>query len=246
MRTSYYRFMAIIIAMNVQMPAKAQLIKYEIGAGLGAVIYQGDLAPSAAGSFKTIRPAFHLYGSKIMNSFFSVRAQLAFGQLRGNESLYDHPSWRRQRNFNFSSPLVELSGLLVWNPLGKNNADKGFSPYLFGGGGIGLLKIKRDWSRLNTTHFDSESAVAEGLVVDAAHPLPNIIPVIPVGAGLRYNFSSRLAVSAESSYRFVFTDYLDGFSQSANPSRNDHYYTITIGLIYRIGKKNAWNCPAVK
>jgi hypothetical protein len=67
-----------------------------------------------------------------------------------------------------------------------------------------------------------------------------------VGIGLRYGISSRLAVSVESSYRLMFTDYLDGFSQAANPEKNDHYHSTTIGLIYRIGKKNMLGCPVLR
>jgi hypothetical protein len=39
------------------------------------------------------------------------------------------------------------------------------------------------------------------------------------------------------------TDYLDGFTKAANPSKKDHYYTHTIGLIYSFGEKNTLACP---
>lgn len=239
--------MVIALAVSFEIPgARAQSVKYEIGGGAGVLVYQGDLAPSAAGSLKTIRPAFYLYGSKIMSPYLSLRAQLTYGRLVGNDALYDKPAYRQQRNFSFSSPLLELLALAVFNPFGVNNADKGFAPYVFAGSGLGLLSIRRDWSRLNAAYFSGESGVMTGLAIDTTHTVPKLIPVMPVGAGLRYNFSSRLAASAEALYRLSFTDYLDGFSRSANPTRNDHYYTVTVGLIYRIGKKNSWNCPTVR
>ena len=226
--------------------AQLNIPKYEFGLSIGTYVYQGDLTPDPAGSFRNAQPGVNIHGSKIVSRSFSLRANLSFSNLHGDDAAYQHPAYRQQRNFNFSSPLFELSGLLVWSPLRKNYDDKGFSPYLFGGVGAAFLHIKRDWSNFNAHYFGETSDIPQRLAVDAAHPLPNVIPVVPVGIGLRYNLSSRLAVNAESSYRFIFTDYLDGFSVSANPGSNDHYHSTSIGVIYRIGKKNMLDCPVVR
>jgi hypothetical protein len=236
----------IICLQSLTLPAQVSVPKFEIGAGLSSFIYQGDLTPSRFGSFRTMRLGVNLYVSKILGPSFSLRTNLAIGGLRGDDAKYKNPEYRQQRNFNFSSSVAELSQLIVWSPMKKNYTDKGLAPYLFGGAGLSLLKIKRDWSDYNAEYFDAVSDVSARLAVDAQHSVPRIIPVIPVGVGLRYGLSPRFAVSAESSYRFVFTDYLDGFSQAANPAKNDHYHTITIGAIYRIGKKNTLDCPVVR
>lgn len=226
--------------------AQVNVPKYEIGGGLGAYVYQGDLTPSLAGSFRTMRLGINLYGSKILSRSFSVRGNLAIAGLKGDDAVYDQPEYRKERAFNFRSPLFELTGLVVWNPLGKNYDDKGFSPYLFGGAGVSFLKIKKDWSNFNAAYFGESSDIPATLAVDAAHKLPKITPVVPVGIGLRYNLSSRIAVTAESSYRFVFTDYLDGFSHSVNPAKDDHYHSLSIGAVYRVGKKNTLDCPVIR
>ena len=51
---------------------------------------------------------------------------------------------------------------------------------------------------------------------------------------------------AEASYRFTFTDYLDGFSEVANPKKKDYYSSYSVGLIYTLGVKNTLNCPPMK
>lgn len=238
----------ILINLSYQATrAQTNTTQYEIGAGLSSFIYQGDLTPSSIGSFRTMRPGIYIHGSKILSSSFSLRTQLTIGGLRGNDATYDNPEYRQQRNFNFRSRVIELSQQLTWNPLGKNYTDKAFSPYVFAGVGISFLKIKRDWSNFNAEYFGALGEdVATRLTVDAAHSVPKIIPVIPVGLGVRYNLSPRWAVNAESAYRVVFTDYLDGFSQAANPDKNDHYHTISAGAIYRIGKKNTLACPVLR
>ena len=237
--------MLVVFIMLINRTAFAQtngVIKYEIGVFAGGYIYQGDLTPSALGSYRTMKPGFGFYGSRILTYKLSIRGSLAIAKLKGDESKYSKPEYRQQRNFNFHTPLLELTGQLVWNPLGLNYANKGFSPYVFGGGGFSFLKVKRDWSKFNAEYFDPASSTITGLAADQQTTPPGFIPVVPMGLGVRYNLSSRFAAFAESSYRITFTDYLDGFSKAANPERQDHYYSHIVGLIYRIGKKNTLDC----
>jgi opacity protein-like surface antigen len=221
--------------------------KYEFGLNLGFLVYQGDLTPEQLGSFRTQKLFQGIHASKIISSSFSLRANLAVGKLKGGDALYDNPDYRKQRNFNFSTPVTELSAQFVWNMTGKNYADKGFSPYLFTGAGLSFLKIKRDWSNISTSYFDAEtSEIWAGLAADSAHKLPWMIPVIPVGAGIKYFITPNWAVNAESSYRIATTDYLDGFSKAANANKKDNYFGYSIGVIYRTGKKDRLGCPVIK
>jgi hypothetical protein len=222
--------------------------KWEIGVNLSSFIYQGDLTPSRLGSFKTAGPGFSIYGNRILNSSFSLRTTLAFGQLKGDDAKYTSPAWRQQRNLSFKTPVFEVSEMLVWNFLGNNydRTNTGFSPYLLGGVGYSFLKIRRDASQFNTHYFVTGSKEALGLAADEAHSLPKGIPVIPVGLGVRYGLTPALSASAELAYRASFTDYLDGFSKVANSSKNDHYYTLSIGMVYRFGTINTMKCPVLR
>lgn len=229
--------------------SKAQLdrSKYELGLNLGFLVYQGDLTPRMLGSLETQKLSLGLHASKLLSASFSARANLQLGRLKGDDAKYNSPEYRQQRNFNFTSPVTELTAQLVWNVRAKNYDEKELSPYLFAGAGFSIVKIKRDWSNLNTEYFPAESSgLLAGLAEDQIHKLPRILPVIPVGAGLKYFFTPRLALSAEAAYRFAATDYLDGFSRAANPNRNDHYLNYSIGIIYRKGIKNRLGCPALK
>lgn len=238
---------AILISFScLQTAAQEYAAKFEIGATISAFIYQGDLTPRRLGSFETMRFGLNLQGSKIMSRSFMLRTNLAIGGLSGDDAKYNNPAYRKQRNFNFRSPVIELSQLIVWDPLGKNYSVKGVSPYFFGGAGLSFLRIKRDWSNFNAAYFEDGSDLPDRIVADAGHSPPRIIPVIPLGAGVRYNLTQRIAINAESAYRLTFTDYLDGFSQSANPEMRDHYLTISVGAIYRIGTKNTSGCPTMK
>jgi Domain of unknown function (DUF6089) len=219
--------------------------KYELGASLGLFVYQGDLTPERLGSFRTQKPGLNLFANRILNWSFSLRTNLAFSKLKGDDGRYSNPEFRKQRNFNFTSSLVEISESIVWNPPG-NDDEQTLSPYLMAGLGVSFLHIKRDWSRFNSEYFGNAPGVLNGLVADDQHSLPRGILVVPVGMGLRHSLSRRLSVSAEASYRFTFTDYLDGFSQAANPGKDDHYSSYSVGLIYKLGKPNKLNCPVIR
>lgn len=226
--------------------SQADQHRYELGAALSGFIYQGDLTPERLGSYKTMRPGIQLHGSILLSHSFLARTNLTIGGLRGDEAKYDKPEFRSQRAFQFRTPLVELTQLLAWNPLGTNYRERGFAPYVFAGAGISWLNIKRDWSRFNAAYFGDGSDLQARLGLDTARSVPRFVPVIPLGAGIRYGISPAWVVQLETSYRLIFTDYLDGFSQAANPDLDDHYQTISAGLIYRVGKKNTLACPVIR
>ncbi len=220
--------------------------RYEAGIGAGTFVYQGDLTPSDAGSYQTIAPNIGFFAARILNRSFSVRANFTFGKLKGDDARYEKPEYRRQRNFNFSTPVTELSGALVWNILAKNAREQptGFSPYVFAGAGVSLLHISRSWSNYNAEYFNSES-VSAGLAADIAHRTPGAAIILPAGVGLKYALTPTISLAAETGYRFMFTDYLDGFSQGANPNKKDSYHSHSIGLVFSLGYKDRYDCPPV-
>lgn len=248
MNSIIIKISAVIIIFFCYNPVAAQnnVAKYEVGAAISAFIYQGDLTTHRFGSVETTRFGINLHGSKIISPSFMLRTNLAIGSLKGDDAKYNNPEFRKQRNFNFRSRVLEVAQLVVWNLFGKNYEDKGFSPYLFGGAGLSFLKIKRDWSNFNAAYFGDGSDVPARIAIDAQHSLPKLIPVIPLGVGVRYGLTQNITINAESSYRLTYTDYMDGFSEAANPDKNDHYLTTSVGAIYRVGKKNRLDCPVVR
>ena len=220
--------------------------KWEIGMNAGALVYQGDLSESSLGYTKCLKPSIELWVSKSLDAYFSIRANLLQSSLAADESTYSTPEWRRHRNFAFSTSVTEVSAELVWDLNGKTYREgmHRYSPYFFVGAGIALLHINRNWSRFDTTYYNSKSATALGLQMDTLHKTPTLLPVIPVGAGLRYMVTNRIFINAEATYRITSSDYIDGFSFSGNPEKNDHYYGLTLGISYRFGW-NGLSCPKI-
>jgi uncharacterized protein DUF6089 len=242
-------FIILFAADSGTIKAQLDLSRYEIGIAGSGFVYQGDLTPSRLGSYRTLKPGVQVFLSKIINPIISLRTNVSIGELKGDDSKYPVPEYRQQRNFNFKTPVFEISEVLVADLL-KNNMTRQSSrvhPYLYAGVGFSFLNIKRDWSRFNAEHFSAEPSTLQGLADDVQHSLPKMIPEVPLGIGIRYSLSKRISLNAESAYRFIFTDYLDGFSQAADPSRKDSYQTHSLGIIYQVQKTNpSWKCPVPK
>jgi hypothetical protein len=211
--------------------------KNEIGIHGGGFFYLGDLAPDIVGSYKTARPAIGIYYTRHLSNYFSLRANFMFGGLAGDDSLNASPSYMRLRKFRFHSPLGEASLLAQFDIFGTNNeisATK-LSPYIFAGIGVAFMDIHRDWSRIDSSMIHVGGSTLAGLIKDNNTPMPHAIPVIPIGIGLKYHAWPRLAFTIEGNYRYSFSDYIDGFSYSANPEKKDGYYSITAGAVYNFG-----------
>lgn len=221
--------------------AQIKLSKYEMGLGGGVFVYQGDLTPSAPGSYRTLSPAVNLFVNRIIDKKFSVRGSLFYGGLKGNDAAYPSPQWRTQRALSFNARNFEITALLLYHPVGT---DRRLYTYLFGGAGFAFTKIYRDWSNFNADYFIRENLQAL-LNEDLTQNPPKILPVVPVGAGIRYALTTRVSAFAETSYRLTRTDYLDGFSKVANPDLTDHYQSHTIGIVWSFGKRTALDCPVI-
>lgn len=220
--------------------------RYEVGVNVGAYVYQGDLAPGRWGSFKTLKPGIGISFARIISPSFSVGALLNVATLKGDETRYDFPEYRKYRAFKFNSKVKELSLVARWNILGSSVYETKLEPYIFAGAGLAFIKTTTDYSAFNAAFFGDGNEMAAGLLIDATKPARKIIPVIPAGIGVRYNLSSTLSLNMESSYRFTGSDYIDGFSMAANPAKNDHYFSQTIGIAKKLGRKGKLGCPVMK
>lgn len=229
---------------GIKLNAQNKLSKYEFGINAGLFLYQGDLTPRVEGAVETPGFGVNIFAARILSPSFSLRTNLGIGSLGGDDSKYSNPEWRRQRNFNFHTPVFEVSELLVWNFLRKNNIQSGLSPYVYGGVGVSFVKIHRDASRFNPEAFVVDPQIEIGLQQDLETTPPRNLFVLPVGIGLKYWITPNIAVNAEAAFRLTFTDYVDGFSKSGTANR-DYYYNHSAGLIFRFGRRSYVGCPEV-
>lgn len=218
--------------------------RYEFGAQAGVFAYQGDLSPSPIGSYKTLRPALGISAARRLGDRYALRMGLNLGRIAGDEGKYSNPAWRQERNLRFSTPVTELAGHVIWKPFGDAGRVGSWTPYAAVGGGLALLRIRSDASGVNGSFASTETgSIATELAEDAARPKPRVMPSLQMGAGIRYQFRPQWALQAETSYRYLPTDYLDGFSRAVNPDTRDQYMTHSIGVVYCSGRGGRIGCP---
>ena len=231
--------------------AHAQSYKYELGVNLGAYVYQGDLSPQRLGSFKTIRPGIGVSFGKPLSNTFSLRGIFNLASLKGDEAKYSEPEYRQHRAFAFKTSVKELGLHLQYNILGNSEYWPTVEPYLFAGVSAAFINTKKDAGAFDAEYFsETESAqIQQGLATDNAERTRRTVLNLPVGVGFRFNLNSNWAVSTESNFRFGGSDYIDGFSQSVNPAKKDHFFSQNVGVVYRMGSgkgnKGKLGCPSV-
>jgi OmpA-OmpF porin, OOP family len=207
--------------------------KWELGILLGASQGQTDLQ-----NFDLKEQNFG-FGGLVRYHFtdnLGLRFHIQQGKLTGDDANYDT---RSDRGFSYESPVTNLGLVGEWDILGKRRYRNGsfhrmISPYLLGGIGYGITNPKTNYNEGSTT------ASAAGINADKAEGAVKGHFGIPVGAGLKIDFSPRVALNLEAASNRLFGDYLDGVSEAGNPDDNDTYSFLSAGLSFRLnGEKDS-------
>jgi hypothetical protein len=226
----------------------AQSAGSEFGFGLGASIYQGDLSPHWIGAYNRPGLSFQITAQKNLFPLLAIRGLYAYASIRDNEANYAS-GVHRLRKLSFETSINEFSAQLVLNPSRNNGEEEpgNFRPYFFGGIGVAFVSIKRDFSRFDRNYPHWQTWVLPGLAADSMATMPSSVVTVPVGAGLRFQISDNIAMYTEVSKRIARTEYLDGFSKSANTRENDGFSSAIVGLVFRLGGGNggrgSTECP---
>lgn len=218
----------------------------ELGVLVGAALYTGDLEVSPNNFLPQTHPAVGLMGRQHLSEKFAVRALFAIGGISGDEKKYPTNSDREKRGFNFIATVAELGIIPEWRPFSVGNVHF----YLFGGLSAVYVNPKSYFNDQTTSA--SNANVAE----DQNQKYPKIALAIPVGGGLQWNMNETTALGLELGLRKTFTDYLDGFSATANPESKDYYLItgLTLSKFFSMGsdksgtkrtsyRRRGVNCP---
>lgn len=233
---------------------------WEIGLGLGAAYYMGELDPFP-NAIGLIRPAGTGMIRYHLNNYLSLRADGTAGILAGNEGSYPNVL-NAQRGLSFNTPFLDGSGRVEIYPFGRNvvfrskggtvqqfdrtrkmvvrNGDttvlqpkaRMISPFIMFGGGLTYAYAAVDYN-LN----------------DGGNPNFNLNDVntdranrdfwslhVPVGAGLRIRLTQKWSLGLEGAFRINFSDYLDGLKAVSKSKANDWYVAGQITVSRSFGK----------
>ena len=182
--------------------------------------YQGDVAES---NFPINEGSFALgFGARnYISDILAVRGNLYFTRLSSEEG---EGHLNAIRGLKFNTSLLELSGVLEYEPLGAKRQLKGgkkqftVSPFIYGGFGFAFT--------------NPQAAFPEGFSAGDFTPVEQDIKngeskvrlSLPMGLGVKVDFGKKWILQGDLGPRLPFTDYLDGISETANPDKGDLYW----------------------
>jgi outer membrane protein OmpA-like peptidoglycan-associated protein/opacity protein-like surface antigen len=206
----------------------------ELGLMAGAMVYTGDAHCEKFLLKNGLSPAGGAFLRYYLTDRWSLRGNFLGGKIKGDDKNYPGKE-HGDRNFKFTSNILDFNGTLNFEPWGHKRYSSGtfrkiFSPYLNIGAGFVYSNPKTDYNEANNRNL------APQIAADKAD-IKKMNFSVPFGIGWRYDFSEKLTIGAEASYRVPFTDYLDGISKSGNPKAKDWYETGTVNIAYRLKYK---------
>ncbi len=206
--------------------------QFEVGFGIGATNYKGDVAPTV--SYKNTQPAGLIFGRMNFSHAVSLKTSLLVGKISGNDANSNDP-FLQTRNYGFNSLIAEGSAVVEYNFFDFRSDDRRlkFSPFIFGGAGITFF----------LTHETTGNA--------PNNTSQTILPVVPFGVGIKHVLNDRLTLEYFFSTSKNFSDNTDGFIENIeDPSTNkfqkisrkdiENYYFLGFSLSYRFIQVN---CP---
>lgn len=221
MRKLFWLVFAILIGITSVTDSYGQFFSRRkhyttIGAGISAMNYFGDLAPTdkiASADFSFTRPQLSFFAARKFHPRFMGKVQISFGRLQGEDFSSADPGdiesgfFRYARNLQFRNDIVEVTGVGVidlFENRGTFLKRPKLIPYLYLGLGVIYQNPKGktadgEWVALKPLKTEEKS-------------YSRIQPIIPVGLGLRYKVTNNIDISFEFGYRYTFTDYLDDVS----------------------------------
>jgi Domain of unknown function (DUF6089) len=237
MKVFYGLFLCVMIPLT---SIFSQSSDVEGGVILGATSYSGDVNPTITPRFKDIGVTYGLAARVALTNKFNFRSSLTSHHFQADDK--DYPE-RGGRNFKFSTNLYELALVGEWEPFGKEHfygdaqGNKIFkrliSPYFYTGVMVGLATANPDFSG----YKDNNPAMLAGIRQDLSHGSANFVISMPLGFGIKYDLSERMVIALDGSLRLCFSDYLDGISKAAGPTRNDLYSSMQVMVFYKFRKR---------
>ena len=215
----------------------------EFGLQFGTTNYSGELS-----SYKIKSQYFRPAGGAIirynLSPRFTLKGSVIFGQIAGADSTSASKK-DQARNLSFKSNIFEFSGQVEFNivpydVMNKKGKFKRIIPCVYTGLAVykynPLARYKGGWWELQTLGTEGQGTTQ--FQSRKKYSLTQIS--VPVGIGLKIDFSKRLNFAFEAGARITFNDYIDDVSRSYIDTQylRAAYGPVSAALSDRSGEKN--------
>ena len=199
---------------------------------VGVMGYKGDLDPTMYDT-RFIDPGLGIIYRRSYSNHWAFKAGLSYGHIKASDEKAED-FWSQNRNLNFKSHIIELSGQFEFNffPYQTASPFAKFSPYLLCG--------------LSAFHFNPKAEIDDEWV--ALQPLgtegqgTSLYPdrklykrtsmAFTFGGGFKFKIMRRFGLTIETGVRRTYTDYLDDVSSTyADPIAIKKEYGKTAAIL---------------
>jgi|GEM_PF-1742980 len=140
----------------------------------------------------------------------------------GNDNHSDH--------YYFASNINEFTLTGSYDFFNLNEGYR-FTPFVMAGGGFYNFKPYQV-----VEYTNAKGALRkENRAMTQVEPFSNWQVNVPLGVGIKWGLSANTQLKLEGKYRVLFNGYLDNYIADGS---NDHYYSISLGFIFRLGKRS--------
>lgn len=175
--------------------------------GTGTSSYFGELKND--GDYIDARPSFNLGLQVFISRRISLRTEITWFQIAGDDAKANDDRVTRNLNFRSNNYEINAAALVNLTPNGRRYYQRPmFNLYGFLGFGLIYSNPKAEYQGEMVSLSDLKT---EGVSYST------IQPVIPFGLGMRIKSGPFFNISIEGGYRLTFTDYLDDVSSLRYP-----------------------------
>lgn len=201
--------LAIVIFLGIPMVVYSQSFyalrrdrNFLVSLGSGIAHYKGEMVNP--GDLGRVKPNIAIGAEYYVTDRISVRGELTWFQISGNDR--DADDDRKQRNLSFKSNNIELAllGAINLTPTGLRFYQRSkLNFHAFAGIGGLYFNPKAE--------YQGKTYALQPLQTENKK-YSRVQPVIPLGFGARIKVDPFFNILIEGGYRFTFTDYLDDAS----------------------------------
>lgn len=181
----------------------------EIGISLGSSHYFGDLNNRSALDLPQV--SFGVFFKKQFGNYVALKVSAHQTTLGYSDVLNSNRApVQAIRNLSFATNLTEVAvqGDFNFFKYLPGNAAYPFTPYVTMG--VGVFHFN-PWTKLGGNKYYLQPLGTEG---QGSNPYSLWSICLPFGMGIKYNIYKNINLSAEVSYRYTTTDYLDDVSKT--------------------------------
>jgi hypothetical protein len=207
------RILILVLIASLSIPLFSLAQSREMGLVVGAMNYKGDLNDQMYSERNNL-PAIGMFYRRSYSNHWAFKSGLSYGHIAADDAEAED-AYSKNRNLNFRSPILELTGQIEFNFFPYQTANPSSNkatPFLLFGVNVFRFNPKG--------LYDGDYVALQPLGTEGqgTEQFPNkkrysrTSAAIVFGGGMKFRIGRRFGCTIETAVRRTYTDYLDDVS----------------------------------